>query len=143
MEAEDYERDGAILKAEQARNPAGRLARIITNMLSEAETELTRQRYLAEAEREYRLIAQLIQHKRTREQGCSELADFRRVYPDYDPDNLVQRCADFAPEQHPAAPEAEPPANRTTRRLLPAALVVIVALGVVVVLLTSRGGGAA
>lgn len=138
MEAEDYERAITILKAEQARNPTGRLARIITTMLSEAEKELTRQRYAAEAEREYRPIADLIQYKRTREQGCAELADFHHNYPDYDPDNLVQRCADYAAEQPRAAQEAE---RRTPRRLLPAALVVIVALGVVAVLLTSRSGG--
>ncbi|MBL8163084.1 MAG: SUMF1/EgtB/PvdO family nonheme iron enzyme [Anaerolineae bacterium] len=169
MEAEDYEGAVAILQAEQARNPAGRLARIVADMLADAEAELTRQRYAAEAEREYRPIAQLIQHNRTRGQGCAELADFQRTYPDYDPDGLTQRCADYAAEQRRAAQEAErlrqaaiqPPAriptaaqpaspvetgnissaNRSIRRLLPGITVLVVVLGAVVALLASRGGG--
>ena len=59
-------------------------------LLQDAETALERLSYLREAEREYKQIAELVKLTRTRKLGLEAFEAFRRDFPDYDPDELVQ-----------------------------------------------------
>ncbi|NWF70505.1 MAG: SUMF1/EgtB/PvdO family nonheme iron enzyme [Chloroflexi bacterium] len=68
----------------------------IDALLEEAEMALNRQTYLREAEREYKQIVHLVKLKRTRKLGCEAFGAFRRDFPDYDPDQLAQLCAELS-----------------------------------------------
>src|SRR5690606_31596297 len=92
MEAGDFDKAVFILKQAQEKAPHGRNARLIERMLGEAETELERQVYLREAEREYAPIAELVKRERTRLLGCEEFSEFKKEFPDYDPENLGELC---------------------------------------------------
>lgn len=59
-------------------------------LLAEAETALDRLAYLREAEREYKQIAELVKHSRTRKLGLEAFEAFRHDFPDYDPDNIIR-----------------------------------------------------
>jgi sulfatase-modifying factor enzyme 1/TIR domain-containing protein len=93
LEANDFERAAYLLKAIKAE---GRLKRIVTTMLYEAEKGLEQQRLARRAEAEYRPIAELVKRERTRKMGCAEFEDFQREFPDYDPENLAQVCGESA-----------------------------------------------
>lgn len=86
--------DRAVYLLKQARD-AGQLSRFIdiSVVMREAEEALERQAYLREAEREYRSIAAMMKHERTRKMGCRAFQAFRESFPDYDPDNLAPLCA--------------------------------------------------
>jgi hypothetical protein len=92
MEAGDFDKAVFILKQEQAKNPQGRTARILDSMLKEAEQALERQAFLREVQREYAPIVELVKRESTRQLGCEEFADFRKDYPNYDPENLSKLC---------------------------------------------------
>jgi hypothetical protein len=89
MESENF--DGAVFVLKQAldKKPAGRIARLMQQMLEEAETALEKQTYLREASREYAPIVELVKRTATRALGCAEFAEFRQQYPDYDPQNVT------------------------------------------------------
>lgn len=59
-------------------------------LLAEAETALDRLAYLREAEREYKQIAELVKHNRTRKLGLEAFEAFRHDFPDYDPEHIAQ-----------------------------------------------------
>jgi hypothetical protein len=61
-------------------------------VLREAESALEKQAYLREAEREYRPIVILIKRQSTFKLGCKAFLEYRKYFPDYDPDNLVALC---------------------------------------------------
>ncbi len=85
--------DNAVFLLKQAREK-GYTSRFINidELLVEAETALTRQTYLREAEREYSQILALVQHKITSKIGCEAFRSFRQAFPDYDPENLRAVC---------------------------------------------------
>jgi hypothetical protein len=64
----------------------------VEEFLKEAEEALERQSYLREAEREYRPIVALVKRQRTFHLGCKAFKEFRRMFPDYDPENLKNIC---------------------------------------------------
>ena len=64
-------------------------------ILEEAETALDQQSNMREAEREYRQIVELVRHERTREHGCQAFTAFRMDFPDYDPDQIADACAEY------------------------------------------------
>ncbi len=68
-------------------------------LLREAEAGLDRQAYLREAEREYQQIAELLKYPLTQKMGCEALEAFRQAFPDYDPDSLIETCADVREEE--------------------------------------------
>jgi len=57
-------------------------------MLKEAEEALNRKAYLLEAERNYKQIAELLNHKATFKLGREAFREFQKDFPDYDPENL-------------------------------------------------------
>lgn len=68
-------------------------SRIVKVLLRDASESLTRKSYLRDAEREYLPIVEVISRELTRELGCREFGEFRRKFPNYDPQNLTQICA--------------------------------------------------
>ncbi len=82
--------DQAVFMLKQAKEN-GFVSRFINidALLMEAETALDRISYLREAEREYKQIAELVKHTRTRRLGLEAFAAFRKDFPDYDPENLA------------------------------------------------------
>lgn len=62
-------------------------------LLREAEAHLDRQSRQREMEREYNYIAELVKRRRTRKLGCDAFLAFRRDYPNYDPENIAEICA--------------------------------------------------
>jgi len=93
MESGDY--DSAVFLLRRALETGYRSRFIdLEGLLAEAEAALERQTRMREIEREYQSIAELIKRRRTRAYGCQALASFRKVVPDYDPENLVDLCAE-------------------------------------------------
>jgi formylglycine-generating enzyme required for sulfatase activity len=86
--------DQAVFLLKQAKEN-GYTSRFINldALLSEAETALERLTQLREAEKEYKQIAELIRHTRTRKLGLEAFIAFRQDYPDYDPNTLAQYLA--------------------------------------------------
>lgn len=91
MDSENYDR--AVYLISQAMNNPQRSAFVPwQKMLAEAEKGLEKQTYQRAAEREYRPIAALVQHARTRQFGCEAFRAFRKQFPDYDPLKLASTC---------------------------------------------------
>lgn len=88
----------------------------IDAILQEAETALTRQTYLLDAEREYKQIAELLRHKRTGKLGWEAFQAFRKDFPDYDPDNLAQI---YSSDSRPALPGPLPMLAHPTEFTMP------------------------
>ncbi len=61
-------------------------------LLAEAGAALERLSYLRDAERDYKVIADLIRLSATRKLGCESLRSFLRDFPTYDPDGLRAQC---------------------------------------------------
>jgi formylglycine-generating enzyme required for sulfatase activity len=87
--------DQAVFLLKQA-NENGFKSRFIKldALLAEAVAALERQTYLREAEREYKQIIELIKHTRTRKLGLEAFWEFRKIYPDYDPDSIAKTYGD-------------------------------------------------
>lgn len=100
---ENGEYDKVIFLLKQAKEE-GYISRFINieKMMTEAEMALERQSLLREAERDYRQIAELIKHKKTRRLGCEALSRFHEVFPNFDPDQLGNVCE--AQDNEPDAP---------------------------------------
>ncbi len=96
MDAQDYDRAVYLLKELQSRKLPRFMARQLKPMLKEAEAALERQAYLRLAEYEYAPIATMIQNASMRQWGCEALQEFLVEFPDYDPQNLVDVCAEAA-----------------------------------------------
>ncbi len=93
MENGQYDKAVFILRQAKASGYTSKFINIDT-ILREAETGLERQSWLREADREYRQIADLVRHKRTRDLGREAFLAFQKDYPDYDPDCLVNLIGD-------------------------------------------------
>lgn len=65
----------------------------IDALLGEAEVLLERQAMLKVVEQEYQTISELVKRPATRKLGCQAFRAFRKDFPDYDPDNLLQYCS--------------------------------------------------
>lgn len=113
MQAGNYDEAVFILKKAQELTLESRDARIIAMMLRKAEAELERQAYLRQAQREYAPIKLLIDRDATRPLGCEELNDFRKKFPDYDPDGLAKLCV------QPVKPQSDPddPLDKPTTQI--------------------------
>lgn len=111
MESEHYDNAVFILKSALEKAPDGRNARILQNMLREAEAALERQTYLREAAREYAPLVELASRASTRSLACEEFVDFQRQFPDYDPEKLADTCAKISPP---------PPTRSRVYEILPA-----------------------
>lgn len=64
----------------------------LEGLLREAETALELQSQARKIEREYKTIAELVKHGRTRELGIRAFRAFQHDIPDYDPENLAELC---------------------------------------------------
>lgn len=90
---ENGQYDQAVFLLKQAKE-AGYTSQFINldAILAEAEKALDKQSYLRAADREYRQIAALVKHAGTSKFGCEAFTAFRKVYSDYDPENLAAIC---------------------------------------------------
>jgi formylglycine-generating enzyme required for sulfatase activity len=126
LEEDNFDNAVFIIKQALEKKPKGRVQRLLQGMLQEAEESLEKQMYLREAAREYAPIRELIQRKATQAMGCAELLEFQRDFPDYDPDNLADICADSPPnvgaERVPPVAPTPPktPSKPTSLSLMPA-----------------------
>ena len=116
LEAENYDHAVYTIKQALEKKPTGRIQRLLQSLLTEAESALERQAYLREAEREYAHVRVLVQREATRGLGCDEFGEFRKDFPDYDPDDIETTCADFSTPL-PAQRSGEGPG---VRAILPA-----------------------
>lgn len=107
LDAENYDAAVYVLKQAMAQYPTGRVARLLQNMLVDAENALEYQVYLRTAAREYAPILELVKRKATRALGCQEFQRFVRDFPDYDPDAIGALCN----EQQAAVVSASEPAS--------------------------------
>lgn len=87
------EYDRAVFLLKQAR-ASGYNSRYIDleAMLHEAEEALETEARRREAEREYAPIAALVKHEGTRRIGLQAFQAFRKIFPNYDPENLMAFC---------------------------------------------------
>ncbi len=92
MENGQFDQAVLLLKQAKANGFTSRFINLDT-ILEEAELSLKRQEYLVEAEREYKQIVDLINHKATFRLGWEAFQEFQKSFPDYDPDHLVLRPA--------------------------------------------------
>lgn len=93
MENGQYDKAVFILRQAKASGYTSRFINI-DSILREAETGLERQSWLREADREYRQIADLVRHRRTRDLGREAFIAFQKDYPDYDPECLATLIGD-------------------------------------------------
>ncbi|RMF78466.1 MAG: TIR domain-containing protein [Chloroflexi bacterium] len=101
MEEGAYDRAVFLLKHAKAH---GRISKFIKVdvLLAEAEKALEEQTYQRQAEREYRQIAELFKLERTLQLGCEALQAFLEEYPNYDPDQLAEKCPQKVEEEKEA-----------------------------------------
>ena len=66
---------------------------MVDQMLKQTEAQVERQAYLRAAKREYDVIYKMVEQGR-REVACGGFAEYRKTYPDYDPENLAKLCGD-------------------------------------------------
>jgi formylglycine-generating enzyme required for sulfatase activity len=86
--------DKAVYLLQQAKEKGYKSQYInIDTMLAEAEAALARQAQLREVERDYRQISELVRLKRTHRLGCEAFLAFQKDFPNYDPDDLAEICA--------------------------------------------------
>jgi hypothetical protein len=90
-------------------------------LLTQASQELEEQVKEREMELEYRAIHELSKVKATRVQGCQAFQNFRKRYPHYDPEKIVDICSSNRPFPVPKpdnvgtlAQETALPNNKTT-----------------------------
>jgi hypothetical protein len=85
--------DRAVFLLKQAR-ASGYKSRFINleAMLHEAEEALEAEAQRREAEREYAPIAALVKQECTRTIGLQAFWAFRKIFPNYDPENLMAYC---------------------------------------------------
>ena len=97
MEKQDY--DKAVFLLKQAKESDFKFPLInLDEMLQKAETLLEKQTYLREADRLYKPLVPMVKNPGLREFGRRSFAEFRKQFPDYDPDGLAQLClADLIP----------------------------------------------
>src|SRR5690606_27779390 len=93
MERGQYDKAVYVLRRAKEQGYTSKFINI-DSILREAETGLERQSWLREADREYRQIADLVRHKRTRDLGREAFLAFQKDYPDYDPECLAALCND-------------------------------------------------
>ena len=118
MEGENFDNAVFVIKQALEEKPVGRIGRMLKALLKEAETALERQTYLREAEREYTPIRHLVERDATRKIGCAEFQEFQQDFPDYDPDNIADQCAEIvAPE--PDSPLDTPSTSSKVLEILP------------------------
>jgi formylglycine-generating enzyme required for sulfatase activity len=98
MERGQFDQAVFLLKQAKANGFTSRFINLEA-VLAEAEAALEQQAYLREAEREYKQIAELVRHQRTRRLGCEAFDAFRKDFADFDPDRLCDICADPEPER--------------------------------------------
>jgi formylglycine-generating enzyme required for sulfatase activity len=90
MEKGDYDQVVFLLKQAKATNSISHYINVDV-MLQEAEAALNRKAYLLQADRGYRQIAEMFNHKSTFKLGWEAFQEFQKDFPDYDPDNLALR----------------------------------------------------
>jgi formylglycine-generating enzyme required for sulfatase activity len=88
MEAGQYDQAVFYLKQAKANGYTSRYINIDA-FLSEAEEALEKQSWLIEADREYRQISEMARLRATRMLALEAFLEFRKQYPDYDPDSLA------------------------------------------------------
>ena len=94
MERESY--DEAVFRIKQLLSQQVHSDYIdLEALLSQAEEALEDQAYQRAAEREYRAIIALLDHKATRKLGIQAFDRFRRHFEGYDPDNIEGRIRQY------------------------------------------------
>lgn len=140
MDAEDFDR--AVYLINQAIKHPQRSPFIpLEKMLDAAEKRLEGQANQRAAEREYRPIAALVQHARTRQFGCEAFRAFRKQYPDYDPLKLAGVCDPDASNGKPLPRRGQTP--DTARYSLPLLEWCEVPSGLVTMIKSPAASGAA
>jgi len=91
LDAGNFDRAVYVLKTAQENGYASKFIDL-NAVIKEAEAALEKQSYLRNAEREYRPIVALIKRQRTFDIGRNAFNDFRRDFPDYDPEGLAALC---------------------------------------------------
>lgn len=91
LEVGNFDRAVYLLKTAQESGYASKFIDL-NAVIKEAEAALEKQAYLRNAEREYRPIVALIKRQRTFHIGCKAFNDFRKDFPDYDPEGLAALC---------------------------------------------------
>ncbi|PJF43622.1 MAG: hypothetical protein CUN55_08140, partial [Phototrophicales bacterium] len=74
------------------------ICNMVEKMIAEAEAGVEKITYLREAEHEYLPIAMLAQKDNMRAVACEAFAEFRKRFPDYDPENLALLCGNTSHE---------------------------------------------
>lgn len=88
MEAGQYDQAVFFLKQAKANGYTSRYIDIDA-FLQAAEEALEKQSWLIEADRDYRQISDMIRLRSTRQLALEAFLEFRKQYPDYDPDSLA------------------------------------------------------
>jgi len=96
MENGQFDQAVFLLKQAKANGYKSRFINLDA-ILKEAEEALNRQAYLLEADREYKQIVELIDHRPTQRLGWEAFQEFHKHFPDYDPVRLALRT----PQQPP------------------------------------------
>lgn len=106
IESQHYDQALFLLNQLQNRgNLPNYVARMIPDMLAEAEQQLEHQAYLREAKYEYEPIAVLVKNEATRRYGCQAFSEFRQDFPDYDPETLADLCNNSSSVQIDSFPD--------------------------------------
>lgn len=87
----DYERAISLLKQVKMSHVDLHYVNIDA-LLSEAEFALAQETYQQQAAREYAPIVALMTRERTRDLGRKAFRQFRKYFPDYDPEDLAALC---------------------------------------------------
>lgn len=115
MQQQQYDRAVFLLK--QARANGYKFINM-DGLLQKAEKALERQMYLQSAERDYKPIVEISKYEATREEARDAFEQYRKSYPDYDPENLEEIL--FGGQQ-PRSKNGTAPPGQSTPSPTPAA----------------------
>lgn len=91
MDTGEYDNAIAMLRQAQASGYQSRYVNL-EDLLEIAEAKVAEKSQSREAQREYQHIVALFAFESTREMACEALAEFRREFGDYDPQDLRRLC---------------------------------------------------
>ena len=113
LEQGDYDNAVLLLKRARASGYQSKFIRL-DKLLRIAESALKERTQDREVEREYEHIVALFNFASTRQMACEALAEFRKEFGDYDPQNLRRFCDSSLP-----ATGENPPNGSTNQRNAP------------------------
>ncbi len=96
LEEGEYKRAARLLRQARSSGYRSRFVRL-DKLLRIAESAVADGKEAREAQREYQHIVALFAFESTRDMACEALAEFRKEFGDYDPQNLRRHCQPGAP----------------------------------------------